>query len=37
MVEQWACSRVHPTFAITTYIGFEQSFVVVEVLSDPDG
>ena len=35
MVEQWACSRVHPTFLITTYTGLEQHSVVVDVLSVP--
>ena len=35
IVEQWACSRVHPTFVITTYTGLEQNSVVVGVLSVP--
>ena len=35
MVEQWACSRVHPTFLITTYTGLEQHSVLVDVLSVP--
>ena len=35
VVEQWACSRVHPTFVITTYTGLEQNSVVVSVLSVP--
>ncbi|CAF9911078.1 MAG: hypothetical protein ALECFALPRED_007071 [Alectoria fallacina] len=35
IVEQWACSRVHPTFVITTYTGLEQDSVVVGVLSVP--
>ncbi|KAA6415814.1 MAG: hypothetical protein FRX48_00532 [Lasallia pustulata] len=35
IVEQWACSRVHPTFVITTYTGFPQHSVVVGVLSVP--
>ena len=35
IVEQWACSRVHPTFVITTYTGFEQNSVIVGVLSVP--
>ena len=35
IVEQWACSRVHPTFVITTYTGHEQNSVVVGVLSVP--
>ncbi|KAL8738502.1 MAG: hypothetical protein Q9181_000713 [Wetmoreana brouardii] len=34
-VEQWACSRVHPTFVITTYTGLEQHSVLVSVLSVP--
>ena len=34
-VEQWGCSRVHPTFCITTYTGLEQHSVVVGVLSIP--
>jgi len=35
VVEQWACSRVQPTFVITTYTGLEQNSVVVGVLSVP--
>lgn len=35
VVEQWACSRVHPTFVITTYTGLEQHSVVVSILSVP--
>lgn len=35
VVEQWACSRVHPTFVITTYTGLEQHSVYVGVLSVP--
>ena len=35
IVEQWACSRVHPTFVITTYTGLEQNSVIVGVLSVP--
>lgn len=35
VVEQWACSRIHPTFVITTYTGLEQNSVVVGVLSVP--
>ncbi|KAL8703996.1 MAG: hypothetical protein Q9201_002828 [Fulgogasparrea decipioides] len=35
IVEQWACSRVHPTFVITTYTGLEQHSVLVSVLSVP--
>ena len=34
-VEQWGCSRVHPTFCITTYTGLEQHSIVVGVLSIP--
>ncbi|MCJ1273107.1 hypothetical protein MMC21_000896 [Puttea exsequens] len=34
-VEQWACSRVHPTFVITTYTGLEKDSVVVGILSVP--
>ncbi|KAL8867946.1 MAG: hypothetical protein Q9174_005328, partial [Haloplaca sp. 1 TL-2023] len=34
-VEQWACSRVHPTFVITTYTGLEQHSALVSVLSVP--
>ena len=34
-MEQWACSRVHPTFVITTYTGSPQHSVVVGVLSVP--
>ena len=33
IVEQWACSRVHPTFVITTYTGLPQHSVLVGVLS----
>lgn len=35
VVEQWACSRIHPTFVITTYTGLERDSVVVGVLSAP--
>ena len=35
IVEQWACSRIHPTFVITTYTGLERDSVVVGVLSIP--
>ena len=34
-VEQWACSRVHPTFVITTYTGLEHHSIIVGVLSVP--
>ncbi|KZF22069.1 hypothetical protein L228DRAFT_283257 [Xylona heveae TC161] len=35
LVEQWACSRAHPTFVITTYTGDPSHSVVVSVLSVP--
>lgn len=35
IVEQWACSRVHPTCIITTYTGDLSHKVVVGVLSVP--
>jgi len=35
IVEQWACSRVHPTFVITTYTGDPSHSVIVGVLSVP--
>ncbi|KAL8745177.1 MAG: hypothetical protein Q9190_002654 [Brigantiaea leucoxantha] len=35
VVEQWACSRMDPTFVITTYTGLEQHSVLVSVLSVP--
>lgn len=35
VVEQWACSRIHPTFIITTYTGDPSHTVVVGVLSVP--
>jgi hypothetical protein len=34
-VEQWACSRVHPTFVITTYTGDQNHSVLVGVLGVP--
>ena len=34
-MEQWACSRIHPTFVITTYTGLEEHSVLVSVLSVP--
>lgn len=40
IVEQWACSRTHPTFVITTFTGLPQHSVFVGVLSvstDEDG
>jgi hypothetical protein len=35
LVEQWACSRTHPTFLITTYTGDVTHEVVCGVLSVP--
>jgi hypothetical protein len=35
IVEQWACSRVHPTFVINTYTGDHSRSAVVSVLSVP--
>ena len=35
IVEQWACSRVDPTFIITTFTGFASHGVTVDVLSVP--
>jgi hypothetical protein len=35
VVEQWACSRVHPTFIISTYTGDPSHTVIVGVLSVP--
>jgi len=35
LVEQWACSRTHPTFIITTYTGVPSNSIVVSVLSVP--
>lgn len=35
LVEQWACSRVHPTFVITTYTGDPNHSVYVGVLGVP--
>src|SRR5436190_8467510 len=35
IVEQWACSRVHPTFVINTYTGDTSHSAVVSVLSVP--
>ncbi|KAI4235015.1 MAG: hypothetical protein L6R40_006561 [Gallowayella cf. fulva] len=34
-VEQWACSRIHPTFVITTFTGLEQHSVFVGIISVP--
>lgn len=35
LVEQWACSRIHPTFIITTYTGDPKDTVLAAVLSVP--
>ncbi|CZR55348.1 related to SIN3 protein-binding protein STB2 [Phialocephala subalpina] len=35
IVEQWSCSRVHPTFVITTYTGDPNHVVMVGVLGVP--
>ena len=35
IVEQWACSRIHPTFVITTYTGDPSHTVVVGILGVP--
>ncbi|OJK00982.1 hypothetical protein ASPACDRAFT_26855 [Aspergillus aculeatus ATCC 16872] len=35
IVEQWACTRIHPTFIITTYTGDPSHKVAVGVLSVP--
>lgn len=35
VVEQWACSRVHPTFIIATYSGDTSHSIIVGVLSVP--
>lgn len=35
LVEQWACSRIHPTFVITTYTGDQSHSVLVGVLGVP--
>ncbi|RAL17572.1 putative Sin3 complex subunit (Stb2) [Aspergillus homomorphus CBS 101889] len=35
IVEQWACTRIHPTFIITTYTGDPSHKVTVGVLSVP--
>ena len=35
IVEQWACSRIHPTFIISTYTGDPSHTVMVGVLSVP--
>ena len=35
LVEQWACSRTHPTFLITTYTGNPNDAVLATVISVP--
>ncbi|USP79185.1 uncharacterized protein yc1106_06459 [Curvularia clavata] len=35
LVEQWACSRTHPTFLITTYTGNPEDTVVATIISVP--
>ncbi|KAF7589847.1 hypothetical protein BBP40_003605 [Aspergillus hancockii] len=35
IVEQWACSRIHPTFIITTYTGDPSHKVIAGLLSVP--
>jgi predicted protein tyrosine phosphatase len=35
IVEQWACSRIHPTFVIATYTGDSSHSILVDVLSVP--
>ena len=35
LVEQWACSRIHPTFIIATYTGNASHSILVGVLSVP--
>ncbi|KIV96876.1 hypothetical protein PV10_00690 [Exophiala mesophila] len=35
LVEQWACSRTHPTFLICTYTGDPSHTILVNVLSAP--
>ncbi|KAJ5893388.1 hypothetical protein N7495_005079 [Penicillium taxi] len=35
IVEQWACSRIHPTFVISTYTGDPSHTVIVGVLVVP--
>lgn len=36
MVEQWACSRIHPTFVIATYTGNSEHKITVGVLAVPN-
>ena len=35
LVEQWACSRAHPTFQITTYTGNPEDVVLATIISVP--
>ncbi|KAI4916043.1 hypothetical protein J4E90_004489 [Alternaria incomplexa] len=35
LVEQWACSRTHPTFLITTYTGNPEDTVLATIISVP--
>lgn len=35
LVEQWACSRTHPTFVITTYTGNPEDVVLATIISVP--
>ena len=35
LVEQWACSRIHPTFLITTYTGNPEDTVLATIISVP--
>lgn len=35
LVEQWACSRAHPTFLITTYTGNPDDIVLATIISVP--
>lgn len=35
LVEQWACSRAHPTFLITTYTGNPEDTVLANIISVP--
>ncbi|KAL9620435.1 MAG: hypothetical protein Q9160_005020 [Pyrenula sp. 1 TL-2023] len=35
LVEQWACSRVHPTFIIATYTGDPSHYIYVGILGVP--
>ncbi|KAF1851445.1 uncharacterized protein K460DRAFT_362188 [Cucurbitaria berberidis CBS 394.84] len=35
LVEQWACSRSHPTFLITTYTGNAEDVVLATIISVP--